>query len=887
MLNIRTRSYLVGTFLSAFVAVGIGASIFGGDYLRTKAVETWLDAGEADADRVTEAVLARMAQAEVELRAIALEFKNRKIRSLTDFEALNAEIESWELETSFESIAYAQRILRPERAKFESTVGKPLTVVGRPTETAPTLFESYAVRVSSDSEGYLLPNTDIATHPGTAIVASTAYRTPGKPILGPAFEEQPGHHHILIGIAIELEASQGVFVAIFPLTAFFDALAADIIPAGLQLRLSERDNEARAENVYLPVIGPLEPPRGAVKTFLKRVTMGQARWELNWDLHEIYLGGPKVGIAAALQFGGSIFTLMVAGMIGFLSLRDLRIQHVVEARTRALTDEVAERKRMEEALTESEDRFRDLVVGSIEGIMIHRGFKPLFVNGTYAEIFGFDRSEEVMAKDQFFDLMAPHVAARAKRYAAARMQGQDAPSEYEYEGVKKDGSTIWLDNRVRVISWQGEPAIQSTVVDITERKRAERELEESRERLRAVFENTPVCLNLKDTDGRYILVNKPYEEWLGQPAEEIIGKTASEFLDQTEEVENLTRSELQVLETGQVIESEIRVPRPDGVVYDRILIKFPVKSADGSITAIGTAAIDITDLKRIERELRDARDDLEARVEERTRELTQSEDRFRHAFENAPVGMALITPDGNRFKLNQALADFLGYTVEELTNTTMTSTNADKAKLDESMRLRQRGLDGEIATYRNERTYRHKDGHTIWGEVSGSLFRSESGDPEYFIAHTVDITDLKNREEALQESEANLREVLEKSPMGVSVFTNATDGTRITGDRLFVNEALVEMFGFASAEDMLDADISDSWVDLDQLRAVEEVTARQDELVDFEALRRRVDGTKRLISMHSRPVWFDGQACNMLWHVDITDRMRTEAQLRQSQRWKR
>ena len=345
MLNIKTRTYLVGTLLSAFVAVGTGASVIGGDFLRTRAVEAWLDAGESDADRVTEAVLARMAQAEVELRAIALEFKNRKIRNFEGFEELNAEVESWELETSFEAIAYAQRVLRPERPKFESAVGKPLTVAGRPAETAPSIFESYAVRFSSDFDGYLLPNTDLATHAGTSIVAKTAFRTPGKPILGPAFEVEPGHHHILIGIAVELESSNGVFVATFALTEFFEMLAADLIPAGLQLRLSERDNEARAENVYIPVIGPLEQPRDAVRTYLKRVTKGQARWELNWDLYANYLGGPKVGIATALQFGGSIFTLLVAGMIGFLTLRNLRIQHVVETRTRALTDEVAERKR--------------------------------------------------------------------------------------------------------------------------------------------------------------------------------------------------------------------------------------------------------------------------------------------------------------------------------------------------------------------------------------------------------------------------------------------------------------------------------------------------------------------------------------------------------------
>ncbi len=94
--------------------------------------------------------------------------------------------------------------------------------------------------------------------------------------------------------------------------------------------------------------------------------------------------------------------------------------------------------------------------------------------------------------------------------------------------------------------------------------------------------------------------------------------------------------------------------------------------------------------------------------------LRESDERFQVAFENAPIGVALITPEGKRFKVNKALADFLGYSVEELTDTTMNSTAGDLDDLGESMRLRQQVLDGEITTYRNERRYSHKQGHVVW-----------------------------------------------------------------------------------------------------------------------------------------------------------------------------
>jgi len=116
--------------------------------------------------------------------------------------------------------------------------------------------------------------------------------------------------------------------------------------------------------------------------------------------------------------------------------------------------------------------------------------------------------------------------------------------------------------------------------------------------------------------------------------------------------------------------------------------------------------------------------------------------------------------------------------------------------------------------------------------------------------------------------------------MGVAVVTHASDDSRITGHRLFVNDALVKMFGHASVEDMAQADISQSWVDVEQLLEFERMMKNQQELVDFEARRRRIDGIEWWVSLNTRPVRFDGLDCTMVWHFDVTDRKRAEDDLR-------
>ena len=145
-------------------------------------------------------------------------------------------------------------------------------------------------------------------------------------------------------------------------------------------------------------------------------------------------------------------------------------------------------------LGNSEDRFRQLVETSGAGIVVHKGWTPLFINQAYAELFGYDDPVELIAGGTIEPLFAPYEVERLIEYRKARINGQDAPSEYEVQCVRKDGEKIWVRNTVRLIEIDGEQAIHCTVINTTQRKLAEQALRDSEERFRTLFDCAPISI---------------------------------------------------------------------------------------------------------------------------------------------------------------------------------------------------------------------------------------------------------------------------------------------------------------------------------------------------------------------------------------------------------
>ena len=132
----------------------------------------------------------------------------------------------------------------------------------------------------------------------------------------------------------------------------------------------------------------------------------------------------------------------------------------------------------ERNLRESEARFRNLIEGSIQGVMVYRGDQILFANQALAEMYGYS-PDELLNDVILSQLDHPSDRERIRQYVEGRLKGKDVPERYEFRGIRKDGTAIWLENFARVVSWDGEPAVQCTIIDITARQMAEERLRQS------------------------------------------------------------------------------------------------------------------------------------------------------------------------------------------------------------------------------------------------------------------------------------------------------------------------------------------------------------------------------------------------------------------------
>lgn len=262
-------------------------------------------------------------------------------------------------------------------------------------------------------------------------------------------------------------------------------------------------------------------------------------------------------------------------------------------------------------------------------------------------------------------------------------------------------------------------------IELAERKRIEQQL-----RMWAhIFEHAEWGVVVGSADGKTLqMMNPAFANMHGYTVDELTGRPIVDVFAPDSRSE--LPEQIRIAHEKGHYTFESRHIRKDGSTFPVIVDVTAVKDREGDLLYRVVNVQDITERKRAEQALR------------------ESEERFRLVFERSTIGKSLTAPNGRLLQVNQAFADMLGYTVEEMQQLDFAQITLpeDVAESQECVRCL---LANERTGYRMEKRYIHKNERVVWADVSTSLLRDESGRPLYFITSIVDITERKQAEDTL------------------------------------------------------------------------------------------------------------------------------------------
>ncbi|QPC81281.1 PAS domain S-box protein [Phototrophicus methaneseepsis] len=183
---------------------------------------------------------------------------------------------------------------------------------------------------------------------------------------------------------------------------------------------------------------------------------------------------------------------------------------------------------------------------------------------------------------------------------------------------------------------------------------------------------------------------------------------------------------------------------------------------------------------------------LKQTVSVRTSQLRESEARFQNIFEYAAVGIAHRSLEGSYLEVNERFCQILGYSTEEAQNLTVDAITHPEDLPSEHACIEQL-LQGNIPNYSIQKRYTHKEGYTVWADVTTSLVRKPGGEPDYFITVLLDITSQLESEAAQQTAEARFARVLDTTAEAVISVDNSYK-------IILFNKSAERIFGYSSEE---------------------------------------------------------------------------------------
>ncbi len=477
-------------------------------------------------------------------------------------------------------------------------------------------------------------------------------------------------------------------------------------------------------------------------------------------------------------------------------------------------------------------------------------------NGRFLEIMGLPK-ELVQDGMHIDELIAFDIARR--RYASddsaeikrtifeSYRPGYPRKTEY----VMANGQHV--DVRRRPVPGGG---FVSTYTDVTEQFEARRRADQTLRLLEAIMDAVPAVLHVKDRELRYRFVNRQFPSWWGATRSEVIGKTNREVFPPHMFVETDARDR-QVIETGKPIpfyEGLCEHPDHDPIVS--WTSKLPLFDSDGEVSHILTVDFDITDRKRME--------------QERQRWLQLLQD----AVESIDNGFAVFDRSGELVICNNPFAAVYGETADQLVGATAEG-------LLPRFISRCRTLNGQPAEVAAQSM--HETFNLFWSG-SGEPIEIEFKDGRWMMLNRhasqegglviirTDITDLKNMQQALRESEQRFRGIVETHPVPIAILSQKDCQI------LYGSPGLLELLQI-SEQELAGPKSFEDFVDSECHETMKTAIKASGTLSADELSLKRADGSEVEVAVTARPIHYEGLQALLASFLDLTERKKAEAEL--------
>jgi PAS domain S-box-containing protein len=405
--------------------------------------------------------------------------------------------------------------------------------------------------------------------------------------------------------------------------------------------------------------------------------------------------------------------------------------------------DITERKQAEDALRESEQKYRTIIENMQEGYHeVDLKGKFTFFNESMRKIIGYEREELLgMNNRQYAD--EENTRKVYQVYNRVYRTGEPVKN-FEWQIIRKDGERRDIEVSISLIrDVEGHPTgFRGIVRDTTERKRTEETIKKREAKISSIFRAAPVGIGM--VINRVIKeINDSLCAMTGYDEKELLEKDARILYPSDEDYEFVGREKYRQIAQKATGTVETRWRRKDGRIIDIILSSTAVDPNDQS-QGVTFTALDITEHKRAEQEIKEA------------------ETRYRSIFENAMEGIYRSTPDGKFIHVNPAMASIYGYESPEdmVQSVSDISTQVYENLNDRKFFIETLGKRGYIEKY--EYKVRKKNGNIIWVSNNARAVRDNDGNILHYEGLVQDITERKKMEEALRASEEKYRFITER-----------------------------------------------------------------------------------------------------------------------------